>query len=829
MRKRFRTAAVVLAGSLLGTAVSAQDIDLAAGGAASIWRSDTAGARAGEFLDQGSVSSGDTRRDLVVGAPGGAGVVGVVYILFGGALPTGEVSLSSARARITGAGGNDLFGYSTANGNILTLEGGSPKTLAVGAPGALSNRGVVYVYGGGVDDGDALTTADAVAEIRGASGDQLGRAMATADLNNDGYRELIIGAPGTGRIYVIAGGPALAGVIDLSVTAAAIRFEYPGLGHQLAAGDVTGDGVYDLLVGHQSLNAVHLLRGRNGTMPPAALDMTFGGITAGDSAGAAVRVADVDADGIRDLIVGAPDADGPLDGRTDAGEVYLLWGGPALSGRSLQSADVTFYGAEIGGRLGASLSAGDINRDTPNDLVFGGTGARGGAGDLHVYYGRSRSRIGVARGDGGYSVDFATELPSRRILGDTSGGTVGSSIVFEVTGEGARDVIVGNPANGGSGAVYFTTSPRLDLGTENVALAGFQGIVSSSPVPVSNISQVAITWRTSTNRPWLSATPQGSTSASTPGDVVITANGQGLTPGIHTGTVTVTSTSEHLTMSRYIAVTFEVKETQPSPSAPPVAGYPSGNRWKLLWRHATEGWLAFWEMDGITLTSTSSVSINRMTAAAWRIAGMGDLNGDGSRDIVWQNSDGRLAAWLLVGNQVTYAGLLSVTTVGNSGWEIRGAGDTNGDGKADLIWQNVNDGRLAVWYMNGTQVTATMALSIDRMPTANWQIRAIGDTNGDGRADILWHKSDTGELAVWGLNGWIVVTTSRLSIGTMTDINWKIVGAEDVNGDRRADILWQHSTGTLATWYLNGSTVTATLKLNPDRATSTDWKVAGPK
>ena len=829
MRNRFRAAAVVLAGCLLGTAVSAQDLDLAAGGAAAIWRSDTAGARAGEFLDQGAVSLGDTRRDLIIAAPGGAGVVGVVYVLFGGPLPTGNLSLSSAHTKLTGAAGNDLFGYSTANGNILTLEGEVPKALAIGAPGALSNRGVVYVYPGGFLHGDAFTTADATAEIRGATGDQLGRTMGTADLNNDGYRELIIGAPGNGRIYVIAGGPSLSGVIDLSTASAAITIQYPGLGHQLTAGDVTGDGVYDLILGHPSENAVHLLKGRNGSMPPAVLDMTFSGISAGDHAGAALRVADVDADGTTDLIVGAPDADGPFDGRESGGEVYLLWGGPALSGKSLQFADVTFYGPESGSRLGASLSAGNINRDTPNDLVLVGSGARGGAGDIHVYYGRPRNQIGVPRGDGGFTVDFDTEMASRRILGDTSGGTIASSLVFEVTGEGARDVIVGNPANGPSGAVYFTISPRLDLGTDNVALSGFQGIVSSSPVAVSNVSDIAITWRTSTDRPWLSATPNGSTSASTPGDVVITANGQGLAPGIHTGTVTVTSTSEHLTMSRAIEVTFEVAETQPSPSAPPVTGNPPGNQWKLFWRHASEGWLAFWEMNGITLTSTSSLSVNQMTTTAWRVAGMGDLDGNGSRDVVWQHSDGRIAAWLLTGNQVTHTGLLSVPSVGTSGWEIRGAGDTNGDRKADLIWQNVNDGRLAVWYMDGTQVTATLALSIDRMTTANWQIRAVGDTNGDGRADILWHKTDTGELAVWSLNGWIVIATSRLSIPTMTDTNWKIVGAEDVNGDRRADILWQHATGTLATWYLSGSTVTATLKLNPDRATDNDWKVAGPK
>jgi hypothetical protein len=115
------------------------------------------------------------------------------------------------------------------------------------------------------------------------------------------------------------------------------------------------------------------------------------------------------------------------------------------------------------------------------------------------------------------------------------------------------------------------------------------------------------------------------------------------------------------------------------------------------------------------------------------------------------------------------------------------------------------------------------------MPTATWQIRAVGDTNGDGKADILWHKSDTGDLAVWSLNGYVVTGTARLSIGTMTDTHWQIVGSEDVNGDGKSDILWQNANGTVASWYLDGWTVLATMPFNPSRATSTDWKVVGPK
>ena len=813
----------------LSSGAGAQTIDLASGGADPIWRGVSAGARAGASLDEGAVNAGDARRDLIIGAPGGPGITGAVYIVFGGPIRTGDLLLSAANTTIRGGAANDLFGTATAAGNILNVAGTTPRALVVGAPGATGGRGSVYLFRGGFTNGNSLTTADAVLTVLGAAGDNLGAAIATADLNNDGYREIVIGAPGTGRIYIIAGSATLAGTIDLATTAPTITIAAAGLGGTFAAGDVTGDGVTDLLAGHAAAGAVHVMRGRNGSMPPATFDMTFGGIDANDGVGGSVRLADVDADGISDVLIGARGGDGPNNVRPEAGEVYLLYGGPALSGRTLAVADVTFYGGEAGGRVGTLLASGDINRDIPNDLVFGSPTARGGNGRLDVYYGRSRRTTGTLRPDGTRVVDFATDEVSRTILGDTAGGTITAVQVFEVTGEGARDVIVGmSGSQSGVGAVYFTISPRLTLGATSVTLNGFQGIVSSSPVPVRNISVIPITWRTSSNRPWLSATAEGSTSATAFGDVVITANGNGLPPGTHTGVITVSSTSSHLTMAQPLNVTFVVHETQPSPGTPPASGMPPGARYNLLWRHSTEGWLAVWNMNGVTMTSAGSISINRMTDANWRIAGYGDLNGDGSKDIVWQHeADGWLAAWMLRGTQVIATPMLSISKAA-AGWKVRAVGDINGDGRADLIWRQA-DGSLAAWTMNGAQVIGTAYLSINRLADPNWEIVAAGDLSGDGKADIVWQNKVEGWLGTWLLDGFRVTSTRILSINKMTDTSWTIRGAQDVNGDGFADLLWQHDAGYLATWYMRTETVAATLMLNPDRVASAAWRVAGPK
>jgi hypothetical protein len=248
----------------------------------------------------------------------------------------------------------------------------------------------------------------------------------------------------------------------------------------------------------------------------------------------------------------------------------------------------------------------------------------------------------------------------------------------------------------------------------------------------------------------------------------------------------------------------------------------------LLWHHQSTGQIATWYLRGTTVVSTQPLDIPAVTNTNWKIVGTGDLDGDGYADLVWQDAFGYLATWALRGRAVLSTRFLSIHRVADPDWKIRGVGDLNGDGRADIVWQHDTLGTLAVWYMNGHIVLNTLVLSVPTMPDPNWQIAGAGDINGDGKADLIWQNQLTGGLGAWLMNGATVTYQSKLSINSNTDTTWKIRGVGDVNGDSIADLIWQNTvSGALAVWYLDRFNVIFQTKLQ-EIVADTNWKLAGP-
>jgi hypothetical protein len=70
--------------------------------------------------------------------------------------------------------------------------------------------------------------------------------------------------------------------------------------------------------------------------------------------------------------------------------------------------------------------------------------------------------------------------------------------------------------------------------------------------------------------------------------------------------------------------------------------------------------------------------------------------------------------------------------------------------------------------------------------------------------------------------------TNAVSIGAVGPFNpgpsWQVRGAEDFNGDGRADILWQGSDGTPAVWLMDGLNFLSASAVGPFNP-GMDWHV----
>ena len=265
--------------------------------------------------------------------------------------------------------------------------------------------------------------------------------------------------------------------------------------------------------------------------------------------------------------------------------------------------------------------------------------------------------------------------------------------------------------------------------------------------------------------------------------------------------------------------------TATSVNTPPVAvpGFPgpddfNGGTSDILWRQSSAGALAMWLMDGPTIETSATPTYQGgavSPGASWSVAGIGDFNGNGDADILWQNTDGSLAMWLMDGSTIessatpTYQG--SAVSPGSS-WSVAGIGDFNGNGDADILWQNT-DGSLAMWLMDGSTIESSATPSYQGgavSPGSSWSVAGIGDFNGDGDADILWRNSSTGSLAMWLMDGSTIessATPTYQGSAVSSGSSWSVAGIGDFNGSGDADILWRNSNGALAMWLMDGSTI----------------------
>jgi len=279
---------------------------------------------------------GDGIPEIVIAAPGGD----TVYLWEADTLSSnGTYSTDDADGIMVGSSGDR---YGTAVIELGDLDGDGYNEIAVGAPDARDQEGEVYIYSGRASLPQASTPLSVSLTIRGdEDADRAGTSLATGDFNGDGDTDLAIGASGeetrAGRIHVITNSQlGSSGIIGAS---AADFVSYGGAtingfaGTALAGGgDIDGDGKDDLVVGGPGAaggvagagEAWAVISGESGDRALVNAAASFYGGDIDDAVGTAVGLADINGDGLADVLISAPGVGTVL---ADEGAVYIGFSG----------------------------------------------------------------------------------------------------------------------------------------------------------------------------------------------------------------------------------------------------------------------------------------------------------------------------------------------------------------------------------------------------------------------------------------------------------------------------------------------------------------------
>lgn len=403
----------------------------------------------------------DGHLDLIIGArraSSGAVFSGSVFVYRGAA---GKLLEDSPAITWSGAFGSDEFGYTV---SACDFNKDGRLDVAVGAPFAedrdaqpvRSNQGMVAIFlnypSGFIDRPDIRIwgKTPAAGVWSNASDMRLGSSLATGDFDGDGYCDVATGndlwSSNEGAAFLYRGfgpdmlGPGgVAGEPSLAILHQDTDRPDARLGRRIAMADLNSDGKAELAIGSfndrspgkAGAGAALVFHGKTLSgvaadfVASTTADWTFFGSDATDNLGWHIDAADVDGDGIADLLVNASN-DEAMGGTANVGAVHV------------------FHGV-AGGMLPAAPSASYYGEQASE--YFGQAVAPLGDGSLLIHSARS-NRQGYLVGTASVvHADMAKMREPLDIPAVASGARVGAglSVVADLSGDGKPELVVGAP------------------------------------------------------------------------------------------------------------------------------------------------------------------------------------------------------------------------------------------------------------------------------------------------------------------------------------------------------------------------------------------------
>jgi len=349
----------------------------------------------GSGVSLGDVN-GDGYADVIAGAfsYGNGAVPGRAYIFHGSSMGIQSQGVATANAVLTGGSNGDKFGFSTELGDI---NGDGFEEAIVGAFGHNSNQGRAYVFSGSSTGTGNVSASSAITTLTGEVGTgKFGFSLTTGDINGDGFAEIVVGAkdlaPQGGRVYLFHGNSA--GVTSMLAGSASTIFGAEAgseeFGVSVATGDVNDDGFADVLIGASGYSGgsyrgrTYLFHGSGTGIASAgasSANANFTGEGNGNSFGYSVALSDTNLDGYADVIAGL------YGNNSNGGRVYVFRGNSTGIGSAPGSAANARLSGVSTFLFGFAVACSDFNGDGYVDILTTNPGENGSQGQAGIFQG----------------------------------------------------------------------------------------------------------------------------------------------------------------------------------------------------------------------------------------------------------------------------------------------------------------------------------------------------------------------------------------------------------------------------------------------------------
>lgn len=196
----------------------------------------------------------------------------------------------------------------------------------------------------------------------------------------------------------------------------------------------------------------------------------------------------------------------------------------------------------------------------------------------------------------------------------------------------------------------------------------------------------------------------------------------------------------------------------------------------LIWQEDSTRAVTIWYMGGARGDELLGWMYLHGGATGWQIMGVGDFDRNGTPDVIWQNDESRaVTVWYMGGTLGNVLLGWMYLHGGAPGWAIVGVGDIDRNGTPDVLWQEDTTGMVTLWYMGGEMGNVLLQWVIVHSGAKGWRVRGATDLDSNGTPDLVWQSEQAGDVTIWylgGANGGTMLSWSYLIMGAS---GWRIL------------------------------------------------------